>query len=556
MIRNFRALSEQTFDLLVIGGGIFGAFAAWDATLRGLSVALVEQTDFCSGASANSFKVIHGGIRYLQHADLPRLRSSCHERSAWLRIAPHLVSPLPIVIPTYGHGREGKGFLGTGMLLYDLLTIDRNRGIGDDARKVPFSSFLSAARVKELFPNVRSDSLTGGAVFFDGQMYNPTRLALAVVRSAVDAGALAVNYAQAVRLIRSGNEVQAVEVRDVTTGNTNEVRARAVLNAAGPWVPGMNEAGGLAGARSGTFSRDACFLIRRRFPHRYGLAVQGATRDPDALLSRSARHLFLLPWRQFTLCGVWHVVWKTGPQTVRVPRADLTRFLDELNGAFPALGLTQDDVTMWNAGLVPFGENESGAEDLSYGKRSHIVDHSETDGVSNLVSLIGIRYTMARHDAASAVDLLCRKLGVSGTRSATDRTPIDGGDFSGFDALVGRIEQETQGSLGGERARALAHNHGSQYGRILSVLRERPDWAQPFDGSTTLKAEVINAIRDEMAVRLSDIVFRRTDLATGGNPGGVALSDAAKLAATELGWDEKRQAEEIAAVEQRFRFSD
>ena len=555
MIRDFRALADREFDLVVVGGGVFGACAAWDATLRGLSVALVERADFCSGSSANSFKVIHGGIRYLQHADLKRLRSSCHERTAWIRIAPHLVSPLPIVIPTYGSGREGKAFLGAGMLLYDFLTADRNLGVRDDARKVPVSRFMGRKEVQALFPGIRADALTGGAVFCDGQMYNPPRLALAFVRSAVDLGAVAVNYAEATRLVRSGSEVRAVEVRDAATGETVEVRARAVLNAAGPWVPWMNEAVGLSGARGGTFSRDACFLIRRRFPHRYGVAVQGATRDPDALLSRAARHLFLLPWRGYTLCGVWHVVWKTPPDTVHFPLEDLRRFIAEMNGAFPGLELTTDDVTMWNAGLVPFGENEQGAENLRYGKRSHLVDHASTDGIANLVSLIGIRYTMARHDAAHAIDLLCSKLGKAG-RSTTDRMPLDGGQFERFDELVAQIARETQGSLGEEIATALAHNYGAAYGRVLALARERPDLSRPIGGSTTLRAEVVNAVRDEMATRLSDVVFRRTDLATGGHPGAAALAEAADLVAHELRWDESRRAEEVAGVESRFVFGE
>jgi glycerol-3-phosphate dehydrogenase len=552
MRRSFGALEDEVFDLLVIGGGIFGACAAWDATLRGLSVALVEREDFCSGASANSFKVVHGGIRYLQHLDLVRLRGSSNERAAWLRIAPHLVSPVPIVIPTYGHGREGKLVLRAGMLVYDLCTFDRNRGLRDGRQRVPWSGFLSAADVERLFPGVRSDRLTGGAVFYDGQMYNPTRLALAFVRGAVDRGALAVNYAEVTRLIRSADAVVGAEVRDQTTGEVAEVRARAVLNAGGPWVPWLNEPSGLAGGRDGTFSRDACFLVRRRFPHPYGIAVQGSTRDPDAVLSRSARHLFLLPWRQYTLCGVWHVVWKTRPDTVQVPVADLDRFIEEMNGAFPGLALGRDDVTLWNAGLVPFGENEPGAENLSYGHRSHVVDHRATDGVSNLVSLIGIRYTMARGDAAKAVDLICAKLGKTGGRAATDRTPVDGGDFDRFDELLEQIAAAAP-PLDRDVVEALAHNHGAKHTRVLSLLREAPEWGERLGDSTTLKAEVVNAIREEMAVRLADVVFRRTDLATGGHPGEAALAEAAALTARELSWDDARQAAELAAVEQRLR---
>ena len=237
MHRRIDDLDARQFDLLVIGGGIFGACAAWDATLRGLSVALVEQHDFGAGTSANSFKMVHGGIRYLQHADVPRLRASCHERSAMLRVAPHLVTPLPIVVPTYGHGRAGKELLGAGMLLYDLLTIDRNRGIADRSRRIPVSRFLQAEEVLRLFPGVAEHALTGAAVFCDGQMYNPPRLVLAFIRAAAERGAVTLNYAEATALRREGNAVQGARVRDRVTGASVEVRARAVLNAGGPWVP-------------------------------------------------------------------------------------------------------------------------------------------------------------------------------------------------------------------------------------------------------------------------------------------------------------------------------
>jgi glycerol-3-phosphate dehydrogenase len=210
---------------------------------------------------------------------------------------------------------------------------------------------------------------------------------------------------------------------------------------------------------------------------------------------------------------------------------------------------------MWNAGLVPFGENEQDAENLRYGKRSHLVDHSSTDGIANLVSLIGIRYTMARHDAAHAIDLLCRKLGNTG-RSATDRTLLDGGNFERFEDLVAQIARDTQGSLGDEVATALAHNYGSAYGRVLALTREQADLSRPLAGSATLRAEVVNAVRDEMATRLSDVVFRRTDLATGGRPGDAALAEAADLVAHELRWDEKRRADELASVEGRFLFGE
>src|SRR5690606_35381424 len=207
--------------------------------------------------------------------------------------------------------------LGAGMLLYDALTADRNVGVRGRDRRIPLTRFLGAGRVQELFPQVERRGLSGAAVFCDAQMYNPTRLVLAIVTAAVEEGALAVNHARAVRLLRSGDTVVGAAVRDELTGETADVRARVVVNAAGPWAREL-VADNLDRTVQGTYSRDACFLVRRKFPHPYALAVQGRTKDPDALVARSARHLFLVPWRQWTLCGVWHKVWLRGADEVAV----------------------------------------------------------------------------------------------------------------------------------------------------------------------------------------------------------------------------------------------
>ncbi len=185
MRRSIAALTEKEFDLIVVGGGIFGACAAWDAALRGMSVALVERGDFCEATSANHFKIIHGGIRYLQHGDIYRIRESSRERSALLRIAPHLTKPLPIAIPTYGHGLQGKELLKIGMSLFDLLTFDRNQHVRDLGQHIPSSWFMSREECLNSFPGLDQNGLTGAGIFCDGQIYNPPRLALSFIQSAV-----------------------------------------------------------------------------------------------------------------------------------------------------------------------------------------------------------------------------------------------------------------------------------------------------------------------------------------------------------------------------------
>src|SRR5262249_4414707 len=156
----------REFDLAVVGGGIFGICTAWDAALRGLSVALIERADFVQATSAHSFRMVHGGIRYLQHGDFPRIRESVRERRALLRMAPHLVEPLPIVIPTYGHGLGGKGALGLGLRLYDLCAADRNHGIEDPARQIPAGRVMSRAECLRLFPELDPTGLTGAGLFY------------------------------------------------------------------------------------------------------------------------------------------------------------------------------------------------------------------------------------------------------------------------------------------------------------------------------------------------------------------------------------------------------
>lgn len=553
MRRETQLLTEREFDLVIIGGGIFAACAAWDASLRGLSVALIEKHDYGSGSSANSLKFIHGGIRYLQHGDIVRLKHSCNERSAMLRIAPHLVRPLPVLIPTYGHGTSGKIFLALGMYLYDFLTLGRNRGIRDKKRHIPLTRFLSKQKVLDEYPDLDQKGLTGAALFSDAQMYNPTRLVLSFIQSAVERGAQVANYVEAENLIRDGSKVVGVKAKDSITGMSFNIKAKAVLNAAGPWSDWLlDNAIPEAKTHKNVYSRDACFLIKRRFDSPRAIAVQAQTKDPDALLSRPARHLFLVPWRGYTLVGVWHVIWEKHPEQVIVKEDEIQDFIDEINWAYPSLKLTTKDACMWNAGLVPFGDNEEGAKNLSYGKRSHFIDHKTADDLDNLVTLIGVRYTTARGDSGKAIDLICKKLGFNGNKANTATIPVYGGDIADFEAAVQQLHTKQTLSLSQECVRALVHNYGTKAAAVLAIAEQDKTLAETLGDTQVLKAEIVHAVKHETAVKLSDAVFRRTDLATGSNPGDSVLVECTDLMAGLLGWDEQECKAQIDAVKQRF----
>ncbi len=554
MKRDSTEFDGKTFDVIVVGGGIFGAYIAWEAALRGLTVALIEKEDFGHATSASHFKVVHGGIRYLQHGDVARIRESSLERSAFLRIAPHLVYPLPFVIPTYGHGLKGREAMTIALKLYDALTFDRNRGIADPSRRVPAGRVLSRREALRLIPDLNPDGLTGAAIFHDGQMYNPPRLTLAFVQAAAARGALAANYVQMEGLIRErpAGRVVGVQALDRLSGRFLEIRGRVVVNATGPWARWLLGAEGrgtadLALRREPAFSRDAYFVVNRRLPLEQALSIQGQTRDPDALLSRGNRHLFLVPWRNHTLVGVWHTVFAGRPEDFTVTPAEIERWIDEVNRGWPGLDLKLEEVTLWNAGLTLFGENEAGATHLSYGKRSIVVDHQVEDGVDGLITVVGVRYTTGRGVAAEVGRLIARKLEKPAAAPPTESTPIHGGEFSHFAGLQDEIQHRVP-ALPPPIVRALAHNYGSVYGSVLALGEADPALLQPLPGSTTLKAEIVHAVRHEMALTLADVALRRTDLGTAGYPGAAALDSCAALIAQELGWSPERTAAEIAGV--------
>ena len=546
--RDLRRLSSELFDVLVVGGGASGAATAREAALRGFNTALIEREDFSAGASAHCFKVVHGGIRYVQHGDVRRLRASCFERAVMLRIAPHLVSPLPFVIPTYGKGKSSRWFLGTGMLLYDALSADVNRHVQDPARRVRGTRFLSRNETLELFPDIASGSLTGAAAFEDGQMYSPPRLVLAFVGAAAAMGAAIGNYVEAARLLTEGSRVTGVQAIDKLTGDAFDIRARLVINAAGPWAEGLLPPGY---GQPGTYSRDACFMVNRRFPTPMALAVQGQVKDSDALLARNSRHLFLVPWRDSTLVGVWHSIVPRDPDAVGLPRDELRTFIDEFNSCYPNLQLKESDVRRADFGLVPFGEAKNQQGGLSFGKQSRLIDHRSL-GQSGLLSVISVRYTVARRDAVEALDMAVAQLDARRTGGDSTTAALMGGDISDFNSAARAFQAQRPAWLTEKAADGMLRNYGTDATRVLDLARQEPKLGRTFTGSHVSLAEAIYSVRAETAPRMSDIVFRRTELGTDGHPGSAAIDELQALLSQELHWTAPRAAEERAIVEREF----
>ena len=344
---------------------------------------------------------------------VPRLRHSARARSAFLRSAPHLVRPLPIVVPTYGAGMKSKPVLRVGMAAYDLLTADRNRGIADPSRQIPRGRFMSREEVGRRYPGLAPHGLTGAGIFCDGQMYNPPRLVLAYAQRR-RRGCRLHELCRGNRADRACRPGAGVSRRATWwAGRGSRSAGDLVLNAAGPyaeWILAGSLGRGLTPPTP--FSRDAYFIVRRPLIEGdHALTVPAITTDRDAIVSRGGRHLFLVPWRGVTLVGVWHKVYQGHPDDYEIAEEELAAWIAEINGAYRGLDLTLPDVALGSAGLVPYGESDPDAAELKFAHRSRIVDHRAERGLDGLLTLIGVRYTTGPVEASEAVDLVSQRPG-------------------------------------------------------------------------------------------------------------------------------------------------
>jgi glycerol-3-phosphate dehydrogenase len=494
MRRDTSSLLDRTFDLLVVGGGIYGACIAWDATLRGLSVAVVDRGDFGAGTSANSLGIAHGGLRYLARGDIPRMRESIRERSALLRIAPRLVEPLPVLIPTYG-GTNGPAAFRAALLINDLVSSQRNQGI-PASHHIPPGRVVSRTECLGLFPWFPASGLKGGALWYDGRLLHPERLTLSFVRSAAEQGAVPANYLRVDRLVIRDRAVCGARVTDLEQGKELEVKSRVVVVAAGPWTEGLIS-GTLEREDRGPASERA-LAVNLRVQRRLSAVAIGAKsfagpgQDP---VCGGDRYLFAVPDSEQTLLGTWYA---TSQPRVR-PEQGVASLIREFNQACPGLELSRSEVTGVQWGWLPLkGTHESGRPN-ALAERPRMIDHSRVQGIRHLFSVEGVKYTTARSVAQEVVDRVFQDLGRVSPTCRTAETALN---------QVAEIDPSNPSDIG-------------------------------------------RAVHQDMALRLSDIVFRRSSLRSCPRLERSVVVEIARVAGAELGWDRNRQEAEIEEVMQQ-----
>jgi glycerol-3-phosphate dehydrogenase len=574
------SLTTELFDVLVIGGGINGAAVAWDTAMRGLKTVLVERADFGGAASAGCFKIAHGGLRYLQHCDIARLKESVEEQRLLRRSAPHLIHPLPFLIPCYGWGMKSKAALRFALSFYEKLVKDRNHGV-DSYHILGRHQVLSPEQCLKIAPALDVRGLSGGVVYYDCQMSNCERLTLSVVLSACAAGAKACNYLEAVRFVKSEapnarEQIDSVIVRDRLDQREFRIRAKVVVNAGGPWTKVVRSLAYEQGdSRKDEFLRSIVHskgiqLVSRQFVKGYALAVQSRYRDPDAVVSRGSRSYFFHPWRGHSLLGTTDSIYRGDPSAFSISMEEIRGFLEEVKLCYPDNKLVPVNIQYAFGHLRPLdkkferglqGSDGAASGESKVARRDEIVDHAslmpvaEVEALENLVSVVGAKYTTFRALGEKVGNLVSKKLFGSVKPSKTAEAQLVGGEIDDWTAFTAsqldRAPQYSQSMI-----RHLAANYGTQMEELLAILAQSAEFSLPLSkGNEVIAAEVVYACRHEMAVRLEDVLLRRTGLGTLGFPGEGAVRKAGEIMALELGWDRGKLEDEVQNALRLFNFS-
>ncbi len=505
---NLIHLADETFDVLVIGGGITGAAIARDAAMRGFRTALVEKGDFAVGTSSRSTRLVHGGIRYLEYGEFRLVFDACTERRILRRIAPRLVRPLAFLYPLYAGQRPPAWKLRLGLTLYDALSLFRN---------VQMHRWLSPEEAARREPLVAGRGLIGVGRYYDAQV-NDARLTLTMARAAHLHGAVVVNYTPVVGLMKTGGRVVGAQVVDARTGREIEVRARVVVNATGIWadrVRALDEPNARPMLRP---TKGIHLLISRdRLPTRHAVIFTSP---------RDGRHMFLIPWKDFALIGTTDTDYPGDLDNPAADPGDVAYLLEAVNHLFPGARIGAADIVSTFAGLRPLVAAPGHPSAVS---RTHVIVESP----SGLVTITGGKLTTARRMAEELTDRVQKRLaemGVPARSGCRTQEPLEG-------AQIEAVEME----MSDERvARHLVETYGGDARWILGYIEENPALGEPIvPGLPYRLAEALYAVGHEMALTLCDVLIRRTHVIYDARDGGLSRARAvAEVMAPRLGWDE------------------
>ncbi|MBI1735614.1 MAG: glycerol-3-phosphate dehydrogenase/oxidase [Candidatus Rokubacteria bacterium] len=523
-----RRLEDHETDVVVIGGGIAGAGVARDLALRGFRATLIEKADFAYGTTSRSSKLIHGGLRYLELFDFGLVRESLRERETLRRLAPHVVKPLPFLVPIYRASSRGLIKVRIGLKLYDLLTPGRDR---------ERSRVLRPIDALSLEPAIRAEGLRGAGYYFDDLLLLPERFCLENVLSACRHGARAVNYAEVDGFVRDpGGTLAGVRVHDLVTDKLVTITARAIVNATGPWVDELRARAGVAerGKRIVRTTKGIHCLLPRLSER----AIYHSTSDD--------RMIFVIPWREFSLVGTTDTDFDGDLDRVHATGDEVAYLLGEVRKAVTDRRVTESEVAYTYAGVRPLTFEEG--KRASNVSRAHKVI-AEEDG--RFLSITGTKLTCYRSLAEDVGNRIATRLGRRrGGRTA--RLTLDGLDEDVTTvearATIDVSAEVTASGLAPETIEALVATYGRGFRRVAELAGKLPDGRERLcPRNPEIAAQVHVAVHEELAVSLQDVLLRRTGLGTSRCQGLDCAEAIGRRMAALAGWTPRRLAAELDA---------
>ncbi|MEM9509951.1 MAG: glycerol-3-phosphate dehydrogenase/oxidase, partial [Cyanobacteria bacterium P01_E01_bin.35] len=544
--RDLACLADEQFDILIIGGGISGAFIAWDAALRGFKTALVEKGDFGAATSSASSKLLHGGIRYLQQAHFNKVRESALERAHFQYMAPHLSHYIPFLVPTYKSLMKSKFVLSYAMRFYELLSWGEKRIISDAAKFPPPIRRLNREQTLAIAPYIDRPDLTGAVCLPESHMRSSERMTLSIIKTAVSAGAKLANYVQAIRYLQQNNRVSGCRVKDVLTGDEFTIRAKLTINASGPWIPLLDQS--LTGKSATTgYARGSHVVVSNIQPdHAVALATNHGS---DAVINRGGRHVFIIPWRGRALIGTSYASYRDPLDSIHVTEADILQILNSINDAAPQLQMQRNHIDYAFCGLYPLQASDIKPGIYQGTGEYQLFDHKKDRNLDGLISVLGAKYTTARRLGEYAVNLASHKLKAGQTKSKTTGQRV-------IDGNIDDLEEVRKSLLKQVNEIDLANHLLQSYGTSAFEITKNNniDNVRLSNNQPVTKTEVNYILDNEMAMTLDDVIFRRTGLGTVGHPGMDCIVEIASLMAAKHGWDDRRKNTEISRVNKRWNY--
>lgn len=518
------------YDVIIIGGGINGVGIAREAALQGFKVLLLEQDDICSGVSAWSGRLAHGGLRYLEHYDFALVRESLVERERLIKNAPHLAKPISWLMPVYRHNKRGAWLVELGMLLFDILSYDKSS---------PRHKYLSRERTIERFPRIDQNGLKSGFQYWDGQVELAERLCVEVAIDAIAHGAEIKIQSKVLSPIIEDSRVIGVRYQDQITGNTDEAFASIVYNVAGPWIDKVFTKGTVASTQprlnGGT---KGSHLIVEKF--------DGAPDDVIYYETRSdGRLILVVPWFGKYLIGTTDIRWEGDPGEARCDIGELEYLLNEVNALIPQAKLTRDDVIYTYSGVRPLPYEPHKPE--SSVTRTHILFDHSAHGLAGLITVVGGKLVTFRQLSEDAVLDLAKRLGSGKIRSRTRKNPLPGAHFGEKSEIVAPL---LASGVDQQVVNRIVDRYGSRATDLWKIAERDPSAGAVLDASLGLtKAEVLFVIREEFPRTLSDVMARRLILAFETGHGLSVVGVIADIAAAELGWSSAERSAQIKEYE-------